>query len=338
MGRRLARLVPAAGVAVAVGLCWLAVVTAAPARLQPWAIGSTDGSAVNATFLYNGIERLGASAPHAHRAAAGALAARPGPPGPLRLAGAGGSLDLRLAVELLPALVAGLAALALATRPAPRLARAGALALGTWLLTGVVLFSLMRELQVRYLEAFAPAVAGTLGVGVVMLARRLRAPAWAAAAVLVLLLAIPAQQSLAVVRAGASDSGHIGAMPAAEVATLSRYLLAHDRGARYEVASATAVKAAALIARDGQPVLVLDALAHQPILSAARLRSAVRHGEARYLLMTSGCGAGRCGPAVAWAVSHGRDVTRQAGLPGRGLLYALRSTPPAPHPNRPSRG
>jgi len=78
--------------------------------------------------------------------------------------------------------------------------------------------------------------------------------------------------SQAVGSADASDSGHIGAMPAAEVATLSRYLRTHDHGARYEFASATAVKSAALIAHDGRPVLMLDALARQPILPSARLR------------------------------------------------------------------
>ena len=50
-------------------------------------------------------------------------------------------------------------------------------------------------------------------------------------------------------------------MPAGEDTRLSRFLRRHDHGARYEVASATAVKAAQLIARDGRPVLLLDALA-----------------------------------------------------------------------------
>jgi hypothetical protein len=181
----------------------------------------------------------------------------------------------------------------------------------------------MNGLQARYLESVAPAVAGTLGVGVVTLARRLRAPAWAAALAMAALLVIPAQQSIAIARTGASDSGHIGAMPSTEVARLSRFLRAHDRGARYEVASATAVKAAALIAHDGRPVLLLDALARQPIVPVARLRADVRNGEVRYLLMTSGCRAGRCGQAVAWALRNGTDVTRRARLPGRGLLYAL---------------
>jgi hypothetical protein len=125
----------------------------------------------------------------------------------------------------------------------------------------VVVLSAMHGLQARYLEAVAPAVAGTLGVGAVTVARRLRAPAWAAAVAMLALLAIPAQQSVAIASTAASDSGHIGAMPAGEDTRLSRFLRRHDHGARYEVASATAVKAAQLIARDGRPVLLLDALA-----------------------------------------------------------------------------
>jgi FSR family fosmidomycin resistance protein-like MFS transporter len=190
----------AAGVAVAVGICWLAVVTAAPGRLQPWALGSTNGSAVDATFVYNGVERIDSTEPARARALpAPALAARPDPPGPFRLAGAGATLDLRLGAELVPALLAGLAAFLIAARSAiasrrgaapSRLARAGALALATWLLTGLVVFTFMRGLQVRYLEAFAPAVAGALGVGVVALGRRLRAPAWAIAGAIAVLLAL----------------------------------------------------------------------------------------------------------------------------------------------------
>ena len=325
--RRLARLAPAAGVAMAVGLCWLAVVTAAPGRLQPWAIGSANGSAIDATFVYNGVDRLDA-APAAAAARVRALpaavaAARPDPPGPFRLTGAGASLDLRLGAELVPAVLAGLAALFMAARPFPRLARAGALMLGTWLATGVVVLSAMHGLEARYLEAVAPAVAGTLGAGVVTVARRIRAPVWAAALAMVALLAIPLQQSVAIARTAASDSGHIGAMPASEVARLSGFLRRNDHGARYELASATAVKAAPLIARDGRPVLLLDALARQPIAPLHRLLAEVRAGDVRYLLMTAGCRGGRCGQAVAWAQRNGSDVTRRAGLPGRVLLYAL---------------
>jgi hypothetical protein len=129
-------------------------------------------------------------------------------------------------------------------------------------------------------------------------------------------------------------------MAPGELQALSSFLGSHDRGAHYEVASATAVKAAALVARDGRPVMLLDAFGRQPILPLSTFLRAVGHGRVRYLLMTAGCNRS-CGPAVAWALQHGRDVTRQAALPGRGVLYALpasaaraqarRLPPPTPH-------
>ena len=327
---RLSQLALAGTVAVAVALCWVTVVSLAPANLRPWYLGSSDGSALSAMFQYNGIGRLEAPPGTSRLASPVPLAQRPGAPGPLRLVAADGRLDRWLAPELLPALLAAAAALALAvtarrrTIPRPRLARAGALAFGTWLVSGLVLFSANQDLQVRYLEAFTPAVAATLGVGVVAVARKTRAPVWATIALIAGLLAVPAAQSLAILHSGASDSEPYGAMAPREVAALSRFLLAHDRGARYEVASATAVKVTALVAHDGRPVLILEAQAGRPIVSRARLVSAVRHGHVRYLLMRSRC-ANRCGPAVNWALRHGHDVTREAGLPGRGVLYALPS-------------
>jgi hypothetical protein len=315
-------------------------------------MGSTDGSALNAVFVYNGIDRLEGGTGAAGQAAT-PNADVPDGPGALRLAGAGGTLDLRLASELVPALLGGVLALlaaALARRRRPagtqasgRLARAGALAIGTWLVTGLVLFSVLGHLKVRYLEAMSPAVAATLGVSVVALARRLHARGWVTAAALAVLLAVPAQQSIALARAGASDSERIGAMAPGELQALSSFLRSHDHGAHYEVASATAVKAAALVVRDGRPVMLLDAFGREPILPFSTFLRAVGHGQVRYLLMTAGCNRS-CGPAVAWALQHGRDVTRQAALPGRGILYALPANAaraqarrlPAPTPHRPA--
>jgi 4-amino-4-deoxy-L-arabinose transferase-like glycosyltransferase len=329
---RLSRLALAGAVAAAVAMSWVVVVTEAPAGAKPWVLGSTNGSALNAVFAYNGVDRLEGHIAATESAASTPLAERPDGPGPLRLAQAGGALDRRLAPELVPALLASLLALVAAAvarrrgqsgaREPRRLVRAGALAFGTWLATGLVLFSTMADLKVRYLEAMSPAVAAALGVSVVALVRRVHAGGWTTAALLAALLAVPVQQSIALARAGDSDSERIGAMPPAELQALSSFLLAHDHGARYEVASATAVKASALVARDGRPVMLLDALAHQPIVQLPTFLTAVGRGEVRYLLMTGGCSR-TCGPAVAWAMRHGRDVTRQAGLPGRGVLYAL---------------
>ncbi len=317
---RLGRVVLASAVAAAVGLSWLAVVTAAPPRDQPWAFGSVRGSAVESTFVYNGVARLRAQPPPTH-GAAGARR-RLSPAGPLRLLGAGGGLRARLAPELVPALVFGALALLAALLGGPgatRLQRAGAIGLGTWLLTGLVLFSALGRLQVRYLEGFTPAIAGVLGVGAVALVRRFRAPLWVAALAMALLLVAPVRASLALVASGASDSGHIGTVPVRETDRLSSFLRSHDGDARYELASSTAVKATALIVHDARPVLMLDTLAGRPLTSTRQLATAVRHGRVRYEL-TAPCRV--CSPADRWAHRHGRDVSRQAGLP-RGTLLAL---------------
>jgi 4-amino-4-deoxy-L-arabinose transferase-like glycosyltransferase len=339
LGERLSRLALAGAVGAAVGLAWLAVVSTAPPQEQPWAFGSTDGSALNSTFVYNGIDRLGAQPTAQRPAAAAPPGRRLGAPGPLRLVGSGGALRSRLAPELVPALVLGglalLAAAAGALRrrgaeplPRDRLARAGAAGLAVWLLTGLVLFSFVTRLQVRYLEGFTPAVAAALGVGTVALVRRARLPVWVAGLAVAALLVVPAQASLNVVRSGASDSGHIGTMPARETSLLSAYLRRHSAHTYYEFASATAVKAAPLIVRDGRPVLMLAAQRGQPVTSMHRLRVALRHHRVRYLL-TAPCGpasaarAGGCGQLNRWAQVHGRDVTRSTGLHGRGILFQL---------------
>jgi 4-amino-4-deoxy-L-arabinose transferase-like glycosyltransferase len=55
-----------------------------------------------------------------------------------------------------------------------RIRRAAVVALGLWLFTGLVLFSFSGRVHPRYLEAFTPAVAVTLGVSVSVLAGRVR--------------------------------------------------------------------------------------------------------------------------------------------------------------------
>src|SRR5439155_10037822 len=143
-------------------------------------------------------------------------------------------------------------------------------------------FSWLPHLQIRYLEAFTPAVAAALGVGAVTLARRLRRPAWAAGAC-ALLLAVPAAAAVRVVRSGASDSGHIGQMSAREADALAAFLARHTAGRRYELASATAVKAAPVIERAARPVLMLDTLAGRPLTPLRALLGAVRRGLLTYV-------------------------------------------------------
>ena len=56
--RRVLRMLGAGGVYVVVALAWLSATLLYPARERPFAIGSTNGSAWNAAFVFNGTDRL----------------------------------------------------------------------------------------------------------------------------------------------------------------------------------------------------------------------------------------------------------------------------------------
>jgi 4-amino-4-deoxy-L-arabinose transferase-like glycosyltransferase len=195
--RRLARLTAAGAVYVAVALAWLTATLLFPAHDRPYAIGSTNGSAWNAAFVFNGTDRLGGKSPEP-----GATVYEPGhrypvatqeqrdhipivPPSPTRLLARVGPLSgERLGLELLVALLLGIPALLCGPHGAEeerdderaelraRMRRAAAGGLGLWMLAGIVLFSHMVRLHPRYVEGFTPAVAAMLGIGL----------AWAVAA------------------------------------------------------------------------------------------------------------------------------------------------------------
>ncbi|MEA2314877.1 MAG: hypothetical protein QOI03_1569 [Solirubrobacteraceae bacterium] len=191
--QRVLKLAAAGAVYVAVALSWLTATLLVPAHDRPYAIGSTNGSAWNAAFVFNGTDRLGGKSPEPQF-----TVYQPGrrypqatqsqrdhipivPPSATRLLSRIGPLSgERLGLELLVALLLGIPALAWglsrsASEPgaeaeqserAARMRRASAAGLGLWTLTGIVLFSEMARLHPRYVEAFTPAVAALLGIGV----------------------------------------------------------------------------------------------------------------------------------------------------------------------------
>ena len=131
---------------------------------HPYPVGSTNGSVWNVALVFNGIDRLrGSGAP-----------VTVNPPSVTRLFD--GPYASLVGTALLAALVlGGLAVLVavLAGRrdgPPPRPARAGAVAIATWLVGGAALFSAMQLLHPRYLEVITPAIAAAIGIGVVSLA------------------------------------------------------------------------------------------------------------------------------------------------------------------------
>ncbi len=69
--RRLAAMAAVFGV---VALSWLTAVSIAPGQSRPWYIGSTNGSPWNATFVFNGVDRI--LGPPAHRVPAPSVSQR----------------------------------------------------------------------------------------------------------------------------------------------------------------------------------------------------------------------------------------------------------------------
>ncbi len=177
--RRLVRLAASAAIFLAVSLSWLTLTLFFPASERPYAIGSTDGSAWNATFVFNGWDRIAGSATaptlkQPARPASNSEVARSavpiGPPSLLRLFAHDGPLSgLRLGFVLLAALVLGVPAMiwsALRPRgPDARIERAFAGSLLVWLVLGAVLYTAMARLHPRYTEGFTPAVAAVAGTG-----------------------------------------------------------------------------------------------------------------------------------------------------------------------------
>ncbi len=197
--RRLMRIAAATAVYVAVALSWLTATLLFPTHDRPYAIGSTNGSAWNAAFVFNGSDRLGGKTPEpgatayeaGHHYAVATQAERDHipivPPSPTRLIARVGPLSgERLGLEILVALLLGIPALAWGLRGSGeppgrdptstvrerddelerRLRPATAAGLGLWMLAGLVLFSHMIRLHPRYVEGFTPAVAAMFGIGV----------------------------------------------------------------------------------------------------------------------------------------------------------------------------
>jgi 4-amino-4-deoxy-L-arabinose transferase-like glycosyltransferase len=226
--RRLIQLFAAAGVYVAVALAWLAATLLVPAHERPYAIGSTNGSAWNAAFVFNGTDRLAGKSTEPQQ-----IVYQPGrhyptatqserdhipivPPSPTRLLARVGPLSgQRLGLELLVALLLGVPALIatlLADRRAARAAAARALGgpgtddasprrrirlasaagLSLWTLTGIVLFSHMARLHPRYVESLVPAVAALLGIGVTWACASERGSPYGRARLIALIVALAA--------------------------------------------------------------------------------------------------------------------------------------------------
>ena len=140
-------------------------------------------------------------------------------------------------------------------------------------------------------------------------------------------LAVPLSAAMHVAQGRRSDAGLANPLPPARALALSRFLVAHQRGARYEVASSTVIKVSPLIVRDGRPVLMLTSYQGRPLLTVRQLAAKVRAGEVRYVMLGPGtCTRGSsapCPPVLRWAWEHASAIRNASGLGPRSTLARL---------------
>jgi 4-amino-4-deoxy-L-arabinose transferase-like glycosyltransferase len=208
----------------------------------------------------------------------------------------------------------------LATRGARH--RAAALALA-----GGAVSVALAAIALAHPPVWATIVAAGGAAGCVAAAAGRRATPVLAGCALLAALAVPTASALTVVRSHISDAGLANPLPTSEVAALSRFLVPRQGHARYEVASSTVYRASQLIVRDGRPVLVLTNVGGTPLMTPQQLAAEVASGQVRYVLLGRGTCARStprpCAGVLRWALAHGHDVSRAAGVGPRGTLYRL---------------
>ncbi len=173
--------------AVAVSVSWMSLVTIWPAGSRPYIDGSTDNSAFQQVFVYNGLGRLDQATPDQllNRTIRLGLAIAPPPSWHRLLTGELGRDTGWLLAAAVVALLGGL----VARRRAPRtdLTRAGLLLWGTWLVMLFAAFSAAADINTYYTAALSPAVAGLLAIGIsVVWRQRTHLTSWLAVAAAVL--------------------------------------------------------------------------------------------------------------------------------------------------------
>ena len=170
--RRIAHLLAAGAALVAGAAWWVLAVALWPAADRPYIGGSTNNSALDLAFGYNGLGRITGNETGAGGGGGG------GGPTFSGQAGIGRLFNSEMGTQiawLLPAALIALAALVALARRAPRTdrTRAAALLWGGWLVvTGLVLSYAGGIIHPYYTVELAPAIAALVGIGSVLLWRQ----------------------------------------------------------------------------------------------------------------------------------------------------------------------
>jgi hypothetical protein len=173
------------------------------------------------------------------------------------------------------------------------------------------------------------AVGVVVAVGLALLWRRGRtSPAVLGFGVVAAVLGFPVARDATLIRDHSGVQAASPALKASVVAALSKYLRAHQGGARYELAASAPSLAAPLVIRDHRPVLLLTTVDARPLLTLAGLQTRIARGQVSYVLTHGRCPhppyhlLPACSAAVRWVQAHGTDVTAELHVsPSTGLLY-----------------
>jgi hypothetical protein len=153
---------------------------------------------------------------------------------------------------------------------------------------------------------------------------------------LVAVLALPLRADLNAIADNVSDAGAVGALPHEEQQLVSAYTIAHQGGARYELAAESATQIGSLIVQDARPVVLLTTYNARVFTNVAKLRRLIKRGEVRYAFLNTFCDTSpsfistnaACSEPVRWIRAHGADVSLAAGLHRGGVLYLLPGATP----------
>jgi 4-amino-4-deoxy-L-arabinose transferase-like glycosyltransferase len=174
--RRLVGLVVAAVSVAAASAWWVVPMTLLPAASRAFVGGSSNGTALNLVFGYDGLARVFGGSAGGGQGNGGNFS---GTPGILRLFNTelGGQIGWFVPLSVV-GLVAGLVARARARRTDP--ARAAFLMWGLWLAVNAIVYSFMSgTIHSYYVVSMAPAVGALVGGGVVALWRARDRHSWA---------------------------------------------------------------------------------------------------------------------------------------------------------------
>jgi len=170
--RRIAWLMLAGVVMVAVSGAWIAAVDLTPASQRPWVSGTSDNSALSLAFGYNGFGRVDGQT-GGTSFGGGLGGAFSGTPGLLRLLNS--SLGDQGGWLLALAIVGGVSVLGAAVAARRRRELGAITAIGGWFVTAAVIFSYSKGIvHTYYVSALAPATCALAGAGAVALARDAR--------------------------------------------------------------------------------------------------------------------------------------------------------------------